>query len=55
MEDTPYFSLLYKKARDLKKAKNIQFTWVKSGKLFIRKTPTSKIIRIFQESNLNVK
>lgn len=52
--NTAYFGLLFKKARDLKRNKKIAFAWVKDGKLFIRKTTTSKIIRVLQESDLNV-
>lgn len=51
---TPYFSYLAKKARDMKRSNIIEFTWIKNGKLFIRKNSKSKIIRILHESHLNV-
>lgn len=51
---TPYFNFLYKKARDLKKTKNIEYAWVKNGKVFIRKTSSSKVIHVTEENNLNV-
>lgn len=46
---------LFKKARDLKRDNKIKFAWVKNGKVFIRKTDTSRVINfnnsiIFNES-----
>ncbi|KAL3279350.1 hypothetical protein HHI36_016857 [Cryptolaemus montrouzieri] len=51
---TPYIQELYKKVRDFKKKENYKFAWAdESGKIFLRKTETSKIIEINSEDKLN--
>lgn len=49
-----YFSLLFKKARDMRRKRIIQFAWVKDGKVFIRINENSKTIRVLHENNLNI-
>ncbi|KAI5644184.1 hypothetical protein NE865_03837 [Phthorimaea operculella] len=50
---TPQNKTLLKNARDLKKSLGYQFVWVKDGKIFLRKSETSKIIHVSNETDLN--
>ena len=44
---------LYKKTRDFKKQENYKFAWVShEGKIFLRKSDTSKILNITSEEVL---
>lgn len=47
---TNFTRQLYEIAKKLKKKHNLRFAWTKDGKVFVRKTENSKIIRI---KNLN--
>ncbi|GAB0098442.1 hypothetical protein DMENIID0001_141730 [Sergentomyia squamirostris] len=51
---TQYFQLLAKKARDLKRKKVIKFVWTKGGRLFVRKTESSNVLRIKHENDLAI-
>lgn len=44
---------LYKLARDLKRENLIKYAWVKDGEIYIRKTDSSKIIRIKQKYQID--
>lgn len=44
---------LYKKARDARKGKKIEFAWVKDGEIFIRKNSESRIIVLKHINQLN--
>lgn len=48
-----YFNYLFKKARDLKRDGKLKFAWVKNGKVFIRKSEESAVIRVFNTDILN--
>lgn len=45
---------IFKKARDLKRAKKIQFAWVKNGNILIRRTAGSKAVNITNITELNI-
>ncbi|KAL3269014.1 hypothetical protein HHI36_008098 [Cryptolaemus montrouzieri] len=50
----PYIQELYKKVGDFKRKENYKFAWVdESGKMFLRKTETSKAIEVNSEDKLN--
>lgn len=44
---------VFKKARDLKRQNVIKFTWVKDGKILVRKTMDSKAVNITDITDLN--
>lgn len=44
---------IYKKARDARRNKIVEYAWVRSGEVYVRKTKTSKIILIKHADQLN--
>ncbi|XP_063633299.1 uncharacterized protein LOC134804257 [Cydia splendana] len=49
---TPANKLLLKRAREVKSELNYAYVWVKECKIFLRKSDTSRVIRIVSESDL---
>lgn len=49
---TSYFSYLYKKCRDCKKAGKIKYVWIKEGKLFIREKDKSRTINVVKVDDI---
>ena len=49
---TPRRSLLFKKARDLVRSKNITAAWTTRGNIFVKETTDAKPVKITREKNL---
>jgi len=50
---TPYYDKLARQARDLKKGGKVLYTWVRGGKVFIRKNESSPTICVKSLSEIN--
>ncbi|CAG9790312.1 unnamed protein product [Diatraea saccharalis] len=50
---TPFYKMLYKRTRETAAGANYQYTWIRNGKIFVRKNDTSPPLNIMEYKDLD--